>query len=116
RIIIDEYESWVLFKYGTCVILKEPEGDPAEKATSILKEWGPVQAGCSAGDFWLMRHPEYGGWVVFCHHPDILSYVSPDELTELEPPHARIGLLGRSKRDRDAREPEIIHVEYRHKS
>jgi hypothetical protein len=44
------------------------------------------------------------------HHPDILTYVSPDEVAE-QNNDLVIGLLGRSKRDQDAAELMIIHVE-----
>ncbi|CAM5725385.1 hypothetical protein SGLAM104S_05595 [Streptomyces glaucescens] len=44
-------KSWVLFEHGTCVVVTAPEGDLAERATEILREFGPVHAGSSAGDF-----------------------------------------------------------------
>lgn len=41
-IIVGAGKSWVLFEYGTCVILMEPAEDLAEQATALLREWGPV--------------------------------------------------------------------------
>jgi hypothetical protein len=43
--------SWVLFSHGT--VLFRPKAavgtDLAAEATSVMKEYGPVMAGCSAG-------------------------------------------------------------------
>jgi hypothetical protein len=50
------------------------------------------------------------GWVVTCHHPDILTYVSPDELPP-EPTEAQIGLFGRARRHEDAQHLKVVHVE-----
>lgn len=95
---------------GTCVIfLSEPEANLAEQAIRLMKEYGRVQAGTPSGDFSVIKLKDYRGWVVTCHHPDILNYVSPggseDELT--------IGIAGRAKRDWDAEELQIIHIENR---
>ena len=109
-IIVGDQKSWALFKYGTCVILMEPEQDLAQQATALLKEWGPVHPGTSAGDFSVIEL-EHPGWVVTSHHNDILTYVSPDEFTTEAPEELMIGLLGRQLRDQDASELEIIHVE-----
>jgi hypothetical protein len=62
--------------------------------------------------FWLLspifRRMRYT--VITSHHPDILNYVSPDEVAE-QSNDLVIGLLGRSKRDLDAAELMVIHVE-----
>ena len=73
-------KSWVLFENGTCVILMEPEADLAAQATALLREWGPVHAGSSFGDFSTIKLEDGRGWVVTCHHNDILTYVGPDEV------------------------------------
>ena len=106
----DPDKSWVLFENGTCVILVEPFGDLATQATTLLREWGPVHAGASFGDFGVIELPA-GGWVVTGHHPDILTHVSPTEVGPDETSDLSVGLLGRSKRDRDAEELRVIHVE-----
>ena len=113
RIILGDQKSWVLFEHGTCVILMQPEPDLAAQAIQIMKEWGPVHGGSPAGDFGVMSLRDYPGWVVTCHHPDMLTYVSPEEVAEPEPRDVTVGLLGRSKRDQDGQAPQVIHVEDR---
>lgn len=110
-IIVGPEKSWVLFKNGTCVILVEPEADLVAQAIALMKAWGPVRAGSSAGDFSVIALANAPGWVVTCHHKDILTYVDPDEVESRETSDLVIGLLGRSKRDRDAEDLEILHVE-----
>jgi len=103
-------KSWVLFENGTCVILLEPEADLAAQATALLREFGPVHAGSSFGDFSTITLEDGRGWVITCHHNDILTFVGPDEAS----PDAQdvvIGLLGRSKRGQDAEQLRVLHVE-----
>jgi hypothetical protein len=111
QILSGAKKSWVLFKHGTCVILKEPEPNIRQQAVALLREWGPVHAGSPAGDFSTLTLKDDLGWVVTCHHDDILTYVAPNELSADQSDDIAIGLFGRSKRDRDATELEIIHVE-----
>jgi len=111
QIIVGENKSWVLFENGTCVILMQPEADLKQQAIALMEEWGPVHAGTPAGDFSVVELTAHPGWVVTCHHSDILTYVSPQEFDEPEPEEISIGLLGRAKRDQDARELQVIHVE-----
>lgn len=111
RIILGEEKSWVLFEHGTCIILMNPGDDLAKEATELMREYGPAHAGSPAGDFSVIHLSESPGWVVTCHHPDILTYVSPEEVMSNEPSDLTIGLLGRSKRDEDAEGLRIIHVE-----
>ena len=103
-------KSWVLFENGTCVILMEPEADLAAQATALLKEWGPVHAGSSFGDFGTIELEDGRGWVVTCHHNDILTFVGPDEVRH-GAEEVAVGLYGRSKRGRDAEELRVLHVE-----
>jgi hypothetical protein len=105
-------KSWVLFEHGTCVILMEPEVDLATQATALLREWGPVHAGSSFGDFGTITLDNGRGWVVTCHHNDILTFVGPDEVGP-DAGDVVIGLLGRSKRGQDAEECRVLHVEDR---
>ncbi len=103
-------KSWVLFENGTCVIIMEPEVDLAAQATAMLREYGPVHAGSSFGDFSTITLEDGRGWVVTCHHNDILTFVGPDECS----PDAQdvvVGLLGRSKRGQDAEVLRVLHVE-----
>ena len=113
RIVVGEGKSWVLFEHGTCVVLKaDPSEGLEEQSKALLKEWGPVVVGTPAGDFDVLDLQDDPGWVVTCHHPDILTYVGADEFPEgAEPNDLIIGLLGRSKRAQDAEELEVVHVE-----
>ncbi|MEZ5832587.1 MAG: hypothetical protein R3D05_15545 [Dongiaceae bacterium] len=100
----------------------------------ILRTWGPVHAGSSSGDFTVAPSEEHPGWLVLCHHPDIITYVDPAEMG-MDPPSSSdipllswarrmgrrflaggtstdlaVGLVGRGKRGKDARTLQIIHV------
>jgi hypothetical protein len=114
RIIIGDRKSWVLFRHGTCVILMQPDSDLRSQAVELLREWGPVHAGSPAGDFSTVRLTEHPGWVVTCHHKDILTYVAPEEMPSDQRNDLAIGLFGRSKRDQDAAALDVIHVEDKH--
>lgn len=106
-------KSWVVFENGTCVVLTDPTGDLAEQAVSTLREHGPVHPGSSFGDFGTITLDDGRGWVVTCHHNDILTYVAPDEVTADRADDLIVGLLGRSKRGQDAEELRVVHVEDR---
>lgn len=112
HIIVGDGKGWAIFENGTAVVFTHPEGDLRERARAILEEWGPVQAGSSAGDFSVIELRDAPGWVVTSHHPDVLTYVSPDDVgadaSDLE-----IGLLGRSRRSMDAESLRVVHVEIR---
>ncbi|OQE32466.1 hypothetical protein PENFLA_c001G07921 [Penicillium flavigenum] len=105
-------KSWVLFEHGTCVILMNPTSDDlATQATDILKEWGPVRAGSSAGDFNVIElEGNPGGYVVEGHHDDVLNYV-PAEAVEEGASDMVAGLIGRGNRDVDASELKVVHIE-----
>lgn len=110
KIIIGSNKSWVLFENGTCVILMEPEADLATQAINLMKKWGPVHVGSSAADFNVITLTEGPGWVVTCHHDDILTYVSEEEI-DTEDTNLFIGILGRTKRSQDAESLNVIHLE-----
>ncbi|MFF4104058.1 hypothetical protein [Streptomyces sp. NPDC001903] len=109
RLLADPRKSWVLFEHGTCVVLTDPEGDLAEQATDLLKEFGPAHAGSSAGDFGVIDLKDVEGWVVTGHHNDVLTYVGLDEPQDQS--QTAVGLLGRSKRHQDGVELHVVHVE-----
>ncbi|MFF7281370.1 hypothetical protein [Streptomyces griseorubiginosus] len=109
RLLADPHKSWVLFEHGTCVVLPAPEGDLAEQATDLLKQFGPAHAGSSAGDFGVIDLEDAEGWVVTGHHNDVLTYVGPDEPQDAS--QIAVGLFGRSKRHRDGTELHVVHVE-----
>ena len=111
KIIIGDNKSWVLFEDGTCVILMEPKEDLAAQAIDIMKEYGPVHVGSASADMEITKLRNYPGWVVIGHHPDILNYVSPDELKNDDADDVIVGLLGRSTREADSKSLNIIHIE-----
>ena len=102
--------SWVLFENGTYVIISGPEADLATQATTLLRMWGPVYPGSSFADFTTMTLNNQLGWVVICHHNDILTFVSMDEVDQ-NTDDLKVGLLGRFKRGKDAQDLHILHVE-----
>ncbi len=110
RIILGSDKSWVLFENGTCVIFLDNDSDLKSEAIEIMKEFGPVHAGSSAGDFSTIDLTDAPGWAVTGHHPDVLNYVSPSDVSE-DPSDLEVGMLGRSNRDADAAALRIIHVE-----
>ena len=101
----------MLFAQGTCVVFLKGQTDLRAQAIELLRRWGPVQVGTAAGDFNVIHLDAHPGWVVTCHHPDILTYVSPQELPGNSGSDLAIGLYGRGKRDWDASELEVVHVE-----
>ena len=112
-IIIGDEKSWVLFENGTCVILMEPEKDLAKQAIELIKKWGPYHVGTGSADFGvhkLDKYP-YPGWVVSGHHPDILNYVSPDDVKDDNPSDIAIGMIGRFYRGEDGKNHKIVHIE-----
>jgi len=111
RIISGDRKCWVLFRNGTCVVLMEPGEDLRGQAIALMREWGPVHAGSPAGDFSVITLSDAPGWAVTCHHDDILTYVSPAEMPTDNPSDVEVGLHGRSRRDLDAAELRIVHVE-----
>ena len=93
KIIIDQLVSWVLFRHGTCVMLLEQQKNIKEQAIKILHEHGSVMSGTPSGDY-----------------PGIMMYV-PDEEAGGKRSDFDIGMIGRSKRERDSIELEMVHVE-----
>ncbi|MGH3242068.1 MAG: hypothetical protein ACRDNL_16965 [Spirillospora sp.] len=109
-VIQGDEKSWVLFEHGTCVILMEPADDLAAQAVELLREYGPVTGGTSAGDFGTIDLDAAPGWAVYGHHNDVLNYVSPEEVED-GADDVVVGLLGRSKRGQDGLELNVVHVE-----
>lgn len=103
---------WVLFEHGTAVRIDDdpPPDDLAAAATALLAEWGPVQAGTPAGDFDVFPAGGTGPWLVTSHHPGVVTYVAADDVDN--PVDVMVGLLGRAKRDQDAAECTVVHVEH----
>ena len=113
KIVTDDGMNWVLFKHGSCVMLMKPEKDIRGQAINILKEHGSVVAGTPSGDFEVTKIPEIGGWVVTGDYPGIMVYVSEEECEKKD--DFEVGMIGRTKREQDAKELEVLHVEAKHK-
>lgn len=106
----DPFAPWVLFRHGTCVILDEPAWEPADRATELLLQHGPVIVGTDSADFNVIDAGDGRGRIVTCRHQAILTYVAPDDA----PPGADemvIGLIGRARRHADATQPVVHHIE-----
>ena len=111
-LIVGDQKSWVMFENGTCLILMQPEANLAAQARQIMSTWGPVSMGTSAEDFEVVALPRpLGGWIVTCHHPDMLNYVSTRDYTDPIPSEIGIGLIGRRTRDCDAHTLNVVHIE-----
>ncbi|TXT59147.1 MAG: hypothetical protein BAJALOKI1v1_1470002 [Promethearchaeota archaeon] len=115
KINLGDNKNWVLFRNGTCVIFTKKGDQLVESALTLIKGWGPVNVGTSSADFSVITLEHQPGWIITCHHPDILTYVSPEEIPfdEINDTNGNImiGLIGRQKRDLDGRVPVIVHVE-----
>lgn len=106
------FQDWVLFENGTYIIFDKADTikDIREEAIKLMKEYGPVYAGGTAGDFGVTHLDKTEGWVVSGHCYGMYTYVNPAEIEADTPNDAAIGLLGRSKRDKDGKNPVIVHV------
>ena len=107
-----KFQDWVLFENGTYIIFDDISTikDIKEEAIRVMKEFGPVYAGGSAGDFSVIHLNLTEGWLVSGHGYGMYTYVHPSELDSESPNDLEIGLYGRSKRDSDGQNPEIIHI------
>ena len=109
RLLTGSGKSWVVFEHGTCVVVEHPVGDLAEQAVGILREFGPMHVATAAGDFRVLELQQGDGWLVTSHHPHVVTFVPRDDPEE--PSHLAVGILGRSRRDRDGTELRVVHVE-----
>ncbi|RXM39194.1 hypothetical protein BOQ62_12715 [Chryseobacterium sp. CH21] len=107
-----KFQDWVLFENGTYIIFDDISTikDVKEEAIQLMKEFGPVSAGGPAGDFSVIHLNFTEGWLVSGHGYGMYTYVHPSELDNESPNDLEIGLYGRSKRDSDGQNPEIIHI------
>lgn len=109
KAVIDSSTNWVLFKNGTCVLLLNSQEDIQSQAIKILKEHGSVIPGTPSGDFEVTKIPEIDGWLITGDYPGILNYVSSQDGQKKG--DFEIGMIGRERRELDAKELGIIHVE-----
>ncbi|WP_090246878.1 hypothetical protein [Lishizhenia tianjinensis] len=107
-----KFKDWVLFENGTYIIFDDiNQIDNIEnESIRLMKEFGPVHAGGPAGDFNVISLNQTEGWVVSGHGYGMYTYVNPSELEMNSPDDVTIGLYGRSKRNSDGENPNIIHI------
>jgi hypothetical protein len=107
-----KFQDWVLFENGTYIIFDDISAiqNVKKEALQLMKEFGPVSAGGPAGDFSVIHLNLTEGWLVSGHGYGMYTYVHPSELDSESPNDLEIGLYGRSKRDSDGQNPEIIHI------
>lgn len=108
RDILSKEGSWVLFRHGTCILVPRSEGDLQGWALNFLGEHGKVYVGSESADFGAFQLKNYPAWIVTYHYPEMMNYVS---LLEALPGVLPMGMAGRRKRELDAAELQIIHVE-----
>lgn len=112
------FQDWVLFKNDTYIIFDDitTVKNVREEAIKLMNEFGPVFAGGPAGDFDVIHLNSTKGWLVSGHGYGMYTYVHPSELDNETPNDLEIGLLGRSKRNSDGENPEIVHINRRNKA
>ncbi|WP_228433659.1 hypothetical protein [Chryseobacterium polytrichastri] len=110
-----KYQDWVLFKNGTYIIFDNADTIKSinHEAIKQMKEFGPVFAGGPAGDFNTIHLTQTEGWIVSGHGYGMYTYVSPSELENTD--DLQVGMFGRSKRDLDGKNPEVIYINSRKK-
>ena len=104
---------WVMFRHGTVVGPIPAREEPSAHAIELMRKWGPVRPGSPSGDVNVLKSKEgvWGGWLILSHHGGIATLVRFAEMPDGAQPDFAIGLFGRRKRDLDARELEVVHVE-----
>lgn len=98
---------WVLFEYGTIMVVPEPIGDLAEQATMLLRERGTFDFSAPAQDFEVVTLDEGKGWVVHGPQNDLKNVILRLE-SQFEDD---MELCARLRRDEDAYWPVIVHIE-----
>lgn len=107
-----QFKDWVLFENGTYIIFDDVSkiNNIEQEALKLMKEFGPVFTGGSAGDFNVISLTKTKGWLVTGHCYGMYTYVNPNELDSKSYDDITVGLFGRSKRDKDGKNPKIIHI------
>lgn len=112
-----KFQDWVLFKNGTYLIFENADTIKSvnDEAIKQMKEFGPVFAGGPAGDFSTIHLTKTESWIISGHGYGMYTYVNPSEIENKTPNDIEIGLFGRTKRDLDGKNPEIIYTNSRKK-
>ena len=112
--VIKPDKKWVLFSNGTIVICDETWENLELEAKEFLKEKGRVVIATPLADFNVKSLDDNSGWVVFSYHESIITLVLEEERekesNEDEEDPMSIGLYGRYKRDKDAKELKVMFV------
>jgi len=112
--IVNSEKRWVLFSNGTIVICDENWENLEIEAKEFLKEKGRVVIATPLADFNVRSLDDNIGWVVFSYHESIMTLVLEEERekesNEEKGDTLSVGLYGRYKRDKDAKELEVIFV------
>jgi hypothetical protein len=106
------FKNWVVFEHGTYIVFDHVDTIPDIEKTAIqlMAEYGPVSAGGPAGDFTVLGLTQTEGWSISGHCYGMYTYVHPSELKTEKPSDVEVGVYGRSKRDKDGKNPKVIHV------
>lgn len=99
---------WALFKHGTVAIFPAAPRNAEAEARDMLKTQGPARYGAPEPEVTAL--PNGAGWLVGGSDPRIFTYVAPEEAGVTTPVQI-IGRLGRAKREEDARDLQITHIE-----
>ena len=111
---------WVIFQFGTCVILRNPQDDLEQQAIDMMGQWAIPVAGTPSNKYSLSFLTSQGipGCIIGFHHPDIMTYVAPAEAPgcsrnydDYEGVRINVGSFGKKKRQWDCETLKIIHVE-----
>ena len=100
--------SWALFKHGTVVIFDSKPRNAEAEARDLLRAQSPARYGAPEPE--VTPLPNNAGWLVGGAHARLLTYVAPEE-AGANTPLPIIGRLGRAKREEDARDLDITHIE-----
>lgn len=107
-------KSWVLFENQTVVMLDDatPSASLAsQRATEIMKNYGPVHVGTPAGEFNVLSDEDSKGWIVTTGHcENMFTFIDKKQVNH-EGGMFVIGLLGRAMRNKDGKQAQVIHVE-----
>lgn len=110
--IIPVYKNWVLFKYGTYVILDDINNIPdvGQEALRLLEAYRPKSALEKPDwDYSISHLEQVEGWSVYGNGYGIYTYVHPDEMIEApDPPN--IIVFSRNKRTMDEANPQILYI------
>ncbi len=111
RAIIPVYKNWVLFKYGTFIILDDISQvtDVAQEAKRLLATYRPKSVlEKPTWDYSISHLEQVEGWSVYGNGYGIYTYVNPDEMVDAPTPPTII-VFARNKRTLDENNPQVLY-------